>query len=261
MQVLLFRKKPMLEFKSILITGASHGIGRTFAVELARPGVILALCALDDLSDTIAKCHELGTKVVTTNLDIRSKEFVRWVREFGKGNPIDFLIANAGISPATSRYGLDRDVKSAVEILSVNLLGTVTTVNAIMGKMAARKSGNILIMSSIAAYVATGDSPAYCSSKLAILSYGRAIHHRLKDYGVKVTVACPGCVKTRLTKGHDVNEGRMLSPATCVKKNLNAVYCGKTEVAFPLKMALRARLIYAMPQFFVDWYVKKVQYN
>ena len=244
---MLLSKNGRKKFSSVLITGAANGLGKSFAIKLSQPGTSLALSDTSDLSDTIAKCRELGATISTSNNDIRSKDFVRWAREIDKKTQFDLVIANAGISPLTSRFGLDVNLRSSREILEVNILGSVNTVNAILGKMLSRNFGHILIVSSIDAYNSMGDSPAYCSSKAALLSYGKNLKHRLKGQNVKVTVACPGYVETQLTE-HYKRAGRaLISAEECVDKILEAVYQDKGEIVFPRLLAICAKLTYAFP--------------
>lgn len=181
--------------------------------------------------------------------------------DFDRVSEVDLVIANAGISPATSKYGPSENALLAAEIVEINLIGTINTVNCLLSQMIARKSGQIAMMASIAAYVATGDSPSYCASKAGVLAYGRGMRHRLRDVGIDVSVICPGYVDTRLTGGFRHAKDLRLSTRKAAEIIIDGLRRNKAEIAFPFSMYFVSRLVYAFPEYLRKIWIDTYQYN
>src|SRR5690606_12747988 len=112
----------------------------------------------------------------------------------------DILVANAGISGGRRPDGSLEDRETAVRQLRVNLEGAVNTVHALLPQMQERRSGRIVLMSSLSALRALPDAPAYSASKAGLLTYGQALRGSLRGRGVGVTVVCPGFVTSPMSR-------------------------------------------------------------
>ena len=235
--------------KTILITGASSGIGHQLALDYAAPGVTLLLTGRnqDRTNEIATACKAKGATVKTSITPVTEREtFAKEIVAWDDSHPIDLVIANAGISGGTTSVGGDFDTQLR-EIMEINVDGTFNTVNPLIPRMAARKRGQIALMSSMAGFRGMPNAVAYSTSKNAMRAYGEALRPLLKRDGVEVCVIHPGFVRTPLT---DVNKFPMpwlITPekaSSCIRRGL-ARNCAR--IAFPWQMHLLVRLIAALP--------------
>lgn len=189
--------------KSLLITGASSGIGAALAEAYAAPGARLALTGRDGgrLDEVAALCRKAGASVSTHVVDVADRATMEaLVAALDAERPLDLVIANAGIGGSTSGLkGGDRSEAVTRRIFAVNLDGVLNTVLPAVPLMAARRRGQIAIVSSLAAYIPLPGMAAYGATKSAIKSYGEALRMELRPKGIGVSVICPGYVRSRLT--------------------------------------------------------------
>lgn len=236
----------------ILITGASSGIGRELALLYAQKGVKLLLTGrnAERLSEVEQLCRDKGAAVKTCTLCVTEDvAFQKQIEAWDDMEPIDLVIANAGISGGTEA--------NFREIVATNLHGTFNTVEPLIPRMRARKRGQIVLMSSMAGWRGMPNAPAYSTAKVAIRAYGEALRPLLKKDGVDVSVIFPGFVKTPLT---DVNKFPMPflmdapRAAKIIKNNLEK---NKARIAFPWPMHVLSRLVAALPLCLGDFILGK----
>jgi short-subunit dehydrogenase len=244
--------------KTVLITGASSGIGRALALLYAEPGRRLLLMGRDGprLEAAARECAAKGAAVATSLAPVTDQAaMATLLREWDETHPIDLVIANAGISG-----GFDpRDEVEAQfrDILAINLDGTFNTVNPLIPRMAARKRGQIALMSSMAGFRGLPNAPAYSTSKMAVRGYGEALRPLLKSSGIEVSVIFPGFVKTPLT---DVNKFPMpflIDPERAARHIRDGLERNKARIAFPWRMHLLVRFIAALPLWLGDMLLLK----
>lgn len=185
---------------SILITGASSGIGDALARLYARRGVTLFLSGrnaerLASLSDI---CKSQGAMVNSKIIDVtESKAMAHWIGECDAHTALDLVIANAGVSGGGPEIGQGLDATRP--IFATNVDGVVNTVLPALERMQERRHGQIAIMSSLAAFRGLPVSPAYCASKAAVKAWGEGLRVRYARDGVRISVICPGFVESRMT--------------------------------------------------------------
>lgn len=199
--------------RSILVTGASSGIGAALAEFYAGPGVTLFLSGrnMDRLEQILSLCRARGATAHGQVIDVRDPAAMAdWITACDILAPLDLVIANAGISGGTGA-GVE-DAAQVREIFAINIDGVVNTVQPAIDLMRARRGGQIAIMASLAGLNGWPGAPAYSASKAAVRVYGDALRGALMDDGVGVSVICPGFVVSRMT---DVNHFPMpfLMPA------------------------------------------------
>jgi short-subunit dehydrogenase len=235
--------------QSILITGASSGIGEALAREYAAPGIRLALSGRDKerLNAVASAARAAGAEVEATLVDVTDASATgRWVSNTDDANPLDLAIANAGISGGT--YGGGESVAQANAIIATNLDGMINTLSPALERMVERGRGQIAMVSSLAGYRGIPGSPAYSASKAAVRVWGDAMRGRLKPRGVTVSIICPGFVRTPMT---DINQYTMPmlmdvdKAASLVHRRLAR---GDALIAFPWPMYLLVRLMAALPR-------------
>ena len=186
----------MLNRKLALITGASSGIGREFAIVLAKNGYdIVAIARRRELLESLAvELQVFGAQTQVVVADLSTSVGVQSVID--EASSVDFLVLNAGITRA-ARVG----TTSGDEILKLNTLlatGVVELCEAIVPQMMQRKTGDVVIVSSIAAFTPMPKSGLYAAAKSYVMSYGRSLNLEVRGSGVRVCVVCPGYVRTDL---------------------------------------------------------------
>ena len=149
----------MTRISSILITGASSGLGAGLAKSYAAPGVHLVLTARDAarLEATAAACRAKGATVATGLFDVREAEPLgAWLLEQDDATPLDLIIAAAGVSAGTGANDMPEGLELAAMQVRANLLGTIHTVEPLLPRMIARGAGASLDGARLAGRVALG---------------------------------------------------------------------------------------------------------
>ncbi len=241
--------------KVVMITGASSGIGKGVALEIASRGASVGLVArreslLDELAGEI---KARNAKAVFASVDVRDPEAVRaaadrFRKELG---PIDILIANAGIG--TTDHTVQLKPEHAANVIGINVLGAVNSVAAVAPEMVARGQGRLVAISSLAAYRGLAKSAAYCASKAALSSYFESLRIDLRHTGVGVTIIHPGFIKTALTAGREAKMPYLMELDNAVKKIVLAIEKEKKTYAFPWQLATIVRAGMIMPTAMYDW--------
>lgn len=246
--------------KTILITGASSGIGRALALSYAGDGVLLGLIGRDfaRLSEIAKECEVKGALVKAVSIDVTDKEkMATFITQFHKSRPVDLIIANAGISKGVLAGDGDADTVEE-KVMAVNFQGVMNTIKPIIPLMQARKRGQIALMSSLASYRGYAGSAAYCASKAAVRIYGQALRVELEPDNVKVNVICPGFVQSRITAANNFKMPMLMeSPkaARIIKKGLSR---NISIIGFPFLMHLGAWFLGALPTGLVEIFMDHV---
>ena len=274
--------------KVVLITGASSGIGRGLAVELAQRGAQLGLMARGAAAQkamgaavggrrstdpplsivpspallevaqeieekTSSRSGAAAARTLLLPADVRDAKAVmaaadRLREEFGK---IDVLIANAGVGATTEATELDPE--EVAMLMSVNVIGAVNSVAAVLPEMAKRGSGQLVAISSLSAYRGLRKSAAYCASKASLSSFFESLRIDLIGSGVNVTIIHPGFIKTPLTAGRKADMPFLMELDYAVNKIIGAIEKEKKSYAFPWQLATIVRAGMIMPNFMYDW--------
>lgn len=246
--------------RSILITGASSGIGRALALEYAGAGVRLVLVGrdgarLDEIADA---CRSKGADVETGRVDVRDRAAMRdFVLAADARGPLDLLVANAGINTGLPAGALAEDPEAVRGIVAINLLGALNTVEPIIEPMAARGAGTIALTGSIAAVRGLPYSPAYCATKAAVHLYAESLRGGLARKGVAVSLIVPGFVHTPLNA--DLVSPKPLAmtderAARIIRRGLDR---RRPLIAFPRLLYLGARLTTVLPARLVDFFMAR----
>lgn len=247
--------------KVVLITGASSGIGRGLAFELARRGAKLGLVArrrelLDEIVAEVAVAESNGGPAGNVRAiagDVRDAESMRAAAaqlqtEFGK---IDVLIANAGIGGNNDAANFD--AANLANVINVNVIGASNSVAAVVPAMVKRGSGQLVVISSLAAYRGLPKSAAYCASKAAVSAMFESLRLDLKPRGIDVTIIHPGFIKTPLTAGRQAKLPWLQELEPAVQKIVSAIERRKKSYAFPWQLATIVRAGMIMPNAMYDW--------
>jgi NAD(P)-dependent dehydrogenase (short-subunit alcohol dehydrogenase family) len=189
--------------QTALITGASRGLGRALALELARRDVRLALVARDEaaLHDTVHGLRAQGAVAYGIAADVGDKLAIHRIAGQAQAllGPLDLLIHNAStLGPTPLRLLLDTECEELSAVLETNLLGPFRLSKVLAGAMALRGAGLVLHVSSDAAVEAYPRWGAYAVSKAALDHLTRVWAEELRDTGVRVLSVDPGEMGTAM---------------------------------------------------------------
>jgi 3-oxoacyl-[acyl-carrier protein] reductase len=183
-----------LEGRTALVTGASRGIGRAIAQELARAGASVVVGYRTGKDEAEALAAELGGRAVQA--DVSSPEDAK--RLVDEAGDVDVLVNNAGLT----RDGVlarmsDEDWRT---VLDTNLSSVFYTCRAVTRPMMKKRSGAIVNVSSIVGVHGNWGQTNYAASKAGIIGFTKALARELGSRGVRANVVAPGYIKTRLTE-------------------------------------------------------------
>jgi short-subunit dehydrogenase len=249
---------------TVLITGATGGIGAALARGYAQPGRTLILHGRDAsrLASLTRECESQGAQVHTVIFDWQDAESgISILRTLSSQHVIDLAIVNAGVSRAIGE-GLEVerwDVARAV--LAVNLDGAIATVAGVLPEMRRRGSGQIAIVSSLAAYVGLPVTPTYCASKAALKVYGEALRGWLAPQGIAVNVVLPGFVRTPMSDRFEGAKPWLMAPeraATLMRRGLER---NRARIAFPRPLAWGMWCLSVLPAAVSQWMLRTLGYG
>jgi short-subunit dehydrogenase len=241
--------------RSILITGASSGIGAALATAYAAPRTHLALCGRDAarLAAVANLCRERGAEVIEACLDVTEAAAVAaWIDKADRASPLELVIANAGVQGGLWRDGAGETLDELHRVVEVNFGGVSNTVHPVLSAMRRRGRGQIALISSLAALRGIPFSPGYCASKAAVRIYGEALRSWLAPEGIGVSVVLPGFVETRLSQTLAGPKPLILPAERAARIIRRGLAKGRRQIAFPYPLYLGMQLMRALPAGLVD---------
>jgi short-subunit dehydrogenase len=247
--------------KSVLITGASSGIGAALAKAYAAPGVSLAVAGRnsDRLRGVADACRTAGARVTEGLIDVTDHDaLARWVEAIETTSPLELVIASAGITGGHRGPEAEESLSDLRRVLEVNFLGACNTVYAVMAPMRRRRRGQIALISSLNALRGLPYSPAYCASKAALNSYGESLRAWLHPDGIEVTVVMPGFVETPMSARVRGPKPMMIGPERAARRIKNGLDRGRRRIAFPVVLDWGQRALALLPSGPVDQVLRKV---
>jgi dehydrogenase/reductase SDR family member 7B len=229
------------EGRTIWITGASSGIGTALAEAFAAEGAALILSgrrrdALETLAARIGGDTLLLPFEATDRAALPGAVAAAWAWRGG----VDMLVNNAGISQRS--LAIDTAPQVYDRIVEVDLLAPIRLTQILLPLMAERRSGHVVMISSVAGRVGPVLRTAYAAAKHGLIGYGDALRAEVETaYGIKVTVVLPGSVRTRVAVNalqgdgsargvSDANIEAGMDPAECARRILDAVAEGRREI-------------------------------
>lgn len=192
------RAKVELEGATALVTGAGSGIGRSTAIALARSGANVVAVDIDEITakTTAAACADHGVDAAAYQADVAERESVRRLAEavHAEHGPLHVLVNNAGVG-MSGRF-LDMALDDWDWIRSINLDGVVNCCHAFVPAMRDARRGHVVNVSSGLAYVPSAMTPAYSTTKAAVLMFSRSVRPDWATAGIGVSAVCPGVINT-----------------------------------------------------------------
>jgi short-subunit dehydrogenase len=243
----------MRDPRSIVITGASSGIGAALARAYAAPGIQLALSGRNEarLAAVALFCRSAGAEVDEGIVDVRNGEaMAHWLATFDSRHPVDLIIANAGISAGTG--GGAEPPQQARAIFAANLDGVLNNVMPLLPAMQQRRRGQIAIMSSLASFRGFPGAPAYCASKAAVRVWGEALRGDVWESGLRVSVICPGYIVSAMTAGNKFPMPMLMEAERAAAIMVRGLAAGRARIAFPWPLYSAVWLIALLPPAWTD---------
>jgi short-subunit dehydrogenase len=192
------------EKRLALVTGASSGIGLTFAERLAREGYDLIVVArrkdrLDELAHLLRGAHHVAVEVLAA--DLTKPAALHRVEEHAAKAGLDLLVNNAGFGNLGAFVDLDVDGED--EEIRLNVIALVRLTHAVLPGMIKRKHGAIINVSSMASFQPGPFMATYAATKAYVTSFTEALAEELRGSGVYVQALCPGFTRTEFQeRGH-----------------------------------------------------------
>lgn len=243
--------------QSVVITGATGGLGASLAVSYAGPDVALLLIGRDQarLTKTADDARAAGAEVTTALVDVRDQQaMATTLRAFDDVHPVSLLIVNAGVTSGLGPDGVDPASRRQVE---VNLIGAFNTAEPLVPRMVARKAGQIAIVSSLAALRPQPALAAYSASKAGLRAWGVAMRTALSCHKIGVTVICPGFIETPMAARHKGAKPLLVSPDAAAAKIKRGLDARARFVTFPWQMNLLIRFGNLFPPALSDWWERR----
>ena len=250
--------------KTILLTGASSGIGEALALALAEKGAVLGLIARrkDLLDDLKVRCESSGGVARAFATDVREAASLTVAAEEFRQEfqHIDVLIANAGVS-GKSRETRDLLPEAVKEVVDINLMGAVNAVHAVLPHMLERGSGQLVAVSSLAGFRGLPRSAAYSASKAAMTAFFESVRLDVAHRGIDVTIIQPGFIRTPLTAGREAKMPFLMYLDDSIPHFIKAIEKKKRFAAFPWQLATIVRLGRIMPAWLYDRIAGKANFR
>lgn len=206
----------MVRWNTALVTGASSGIGRETARQLATEGSDLVIVArrqerLETLATELRADHGVDVEIISADLTDPDQRAGVEHRLTDASPPADLLVNNAGVATYGPFVEQDRDREQ--QQIDLNVLAVVRLAHAAATAMAERSSGTIINVSSVAGFQPIPLNTTYSATKAFVTTFSEGLHEELRDTGVHVMALCPGFVRTEFQGEADLEESAIPEPA------------------------------------------------
>jgi short-subunit dehydrogenase len=242
-----------MTWRRAVVTGATLGLGRSLAFDLARRGVDLLVIARssEPLTTVARELESLGVSVVSAALDVaNTTQLVELLRDEDAKSPIDLVIANAAVG---REHGLAQHTWESFEAaLRVNLLGAAATLSALTTPMIARRSGHLLSVSSLSSLTPLPGSAAYCVPKAGLNMLMDVLRLDLAPHGIAVTTALLGFVKTRMVERSTHPMPQLMSADYAAQTVVSRAVARPRQIVLPRALAVTVAAFAKLPPFLRD---------
>ena len=170
------------------------------------------------------------------------------MQSYDAAAPIDCVIANAGVAMGTTPDGEAEDLSKAMDLFAVNLMGVLNTIAPVVPAMRRRGSGQIAVVSSLAAFAPLPDGATYSASKAALVAFALATRERYRSDGVSVSAICPGFVVTPMSEAYRGWKPFLVSAEDAARRIRRGLERRKAIIAFPLPLYVAARAQQLLPE-------------
>lgn len=242
--------------KTVLVTGASSGIGRAFCEAFAQQGdhLIMVSRTIDPLKELAKQLEEtcsIKTLVIAKDLARKNAAFEILDEIKRHQLSVDILVNNAGIN--NSGAFLSIPFPQLQHEMALNMVTLTNLTYLFLQEMEKHHAGTIINVASIASFFPTPYESVYGATKAYVLAFSEALHYEYKDNGIKVFAICPGITKTNLFANKELDLSKARSPQQVVKTALKAINQNKH---FAVDSALNMIQSH-FPRLFPRWFVLK----
>lgn len=246
----------MINNANILITGATSGIGEALAIYYAKHGVAnLFICGRNKtrLEDVKKRCEQFGVTVYADIIDVTDNVAMnKWIEESNKIATLNIIIANAGVSTGEET---EDNIRNTVQ---TNVCGVVNTALPAINIFTTRPSVNtkdkhLVLISSIAGYHGLPTAPSYSASKAFVKAWGEAMRLSLKEKHIKVSVVCPGFVRSRITDKNNCPMPFFMEAPDAAEIIAKGIEKNKGIIAFPWPIRLAVWFMSCLPNVLSDY--------
>jgi NAD(P)-dependent dehydrogenase (short-subunit alcohol dehydrogenase family) len=241
--------------KTVLITGASSGIGAALVQRYAQLGwrVVLVARRESALHDTAKQAGLSAERYRVLACDMR--EVQAWRTQAAQllsdwGCP-DVVIANAGISVGVDMQEAD-DYAVFNDVMSTNWLGMIATLQPFIKPMLQRRQGRLVSIASVAGIRGLAGHGAYSASKSATIKTLESLRLEMKGTGVQVVTLCPGYIATPLTAKNPFSMPFLMQPADFAQRAVQAIDAGVAYRTIPWQMGVVSKLMHYAPIWLYD---------
>ena len=241
-----------LPWKLVWITGASTGIGREVALQLAARGVRVAVSAR-----SAEKLQGMGALIQAYPLDVTDPKAVcdtiaKIEMELG---PIDMALMAAGAYAPIDLNAFEPE--PFAHMMQVNFLGVVNCISGLLPVMRKRRAGRIAWVASVAGYRGLPKAAGYGPTKAALINLAESLKPELDLVGIKISVVNPGFVETPMTKGNDFPMPFLMKPEDAARRTIEGLEQGKFEVAYPTRFVAILKITRLLPYNLYFWLIKR----
>ena len=232
--------------KTIWITGASSGIGKSLALKFANEGWQVAASARRE--DLLNQLSESNQNISPFPLDVTSRENCEEIFEKikNKFENIDTCFFSTGTWDPKKEKEIDIDQMK--KVMEVNFFGTLNCIKAVEMYFKEKKNGNISIVSSIAGYRGLPNSTGYGASKAALNNLAESLYFDFGRYNVRVSLISPGFIKTPMTDKNKFKMPFLKTPEFAAEKIYNGLINGSSfEIDFPKELTLILKFLKILP--------------
>ena len=232
--------------KTIWITGASSGIGKSLALKFANEGWQVAASARRE--DLLNQLSESNQNISPFPLDVTSRENCEEIFEKikNKFENIDTCFFSTGTWDPKKEKEIDIDQMK--KVMEVNFFGTLNCIKAVEMYFKEKKNGNISIVSSIAGYRGLPNSTGYGASKAALNNLTESLYFDFGRYNVRVSLISPGFIKTPMTDKNQFKMPFLKTPEFAAEKIYNGLINGSSfEIDFPKELTLILKFLKILP--------------
>ncbi|OBY26921.1 SDR family NAD(P)-dependent oxidoreductase [Leisingera sp. JC1] len=231
--------------KTYWLVGASHGLGREIARQLADQEARLILSARSE--DALRKLAQELCNAIVLPLDVTDTDAVAQAAR--TAGPLDGVIYNAGVYEPMRTQNWDSG--AVLKMSDVNFTGALRVLGEVVPGFVRQRRGDITLVGSLAGYRGLPASIGYGASKAALVSLAETMRHDLKDSGVTVRLVNPGFIKTRLTYKNSFRMPQLMDPEDAARHVIAAMRSRRFRTDFPRPFSFAINALNLLP----DWIV------
>ena len=229
--------------KRYWLVGASEGLGLALAAALRAEGAELILSARS--ADGLLAAQRALPGVSVQPVDVADAASV--LRAVAAIGPLDGVVFLAGVYWPMS--GRDLDAQKLIAMADINFTGCVRVIGAVLPAMVARGSGHVVMTGSLSGFRGLPGALGYAASKAGVMALAESLHADLRGTGVRVQLANPGFIRTRLTARNDFSMRFLMEPDQAAGAMMTLMRSTRFKASFPTPFSW----VFRLSQFLPDW--------